>query len=285
MGIAESRKEYPDLFFVAEVYNKDGYRQFVEEVGFDLLYDKSGLYDVLRSIAAGHGSARAITWNWQFLQDLQPKMLNFLENHDEQRIASPWFTGQEHNTAYLYASLAFNTSAFMLYFGQEIGTTASEGHEGRTSIFNWCHPEELKMLDDYIHGNKRLSREKAAVLKEYREALAFATKDAISSGLVYDLCYCQKTENGFNFDKDFVFLRHSVDKTKRLKHKTFLLYLSFGGNGTEFGTKNTENKRRKVKVIIPQDALSYLGLEDSIILQNGSIDLEIEANGCSIVTL
>ena len=283
--IAESRKEYPDLFFVAEVYNKDGYRQFVEEVGFDLLYDKSGLYDVLRSIAAGHGSARAITWNWQFLQDLQPKMLNFLENHDEQRIASPWFTGQEHNTAYLYASLAFNTSAFMLYFGQEIGTTASEGHEGRTSIFNWCHPEELKMLDDYIHGNKRLSREKAAVLKEYREALAFATKDAISSGLVYDLCYCQKTENGFNFDKDFVFLRHSADKTKKLKHKTFLLYLSFGDNGTEFGTKNTENKRRKVKVIIPQDALSYLGLEDSINLQNGSIDLEIEANGYSILAL
>ena len=61
--------------------------------------------------------------------------------------------------------------------------------------------------------------------------------------------------------------------------------MSFGDNGTEFGTKNTENKRRKVKVIIPQDALSYLGLEDSINLQNGSIDLEIEANGCSIITL
>ena len=173
----------------------------------------------------------------------------------------------------------------MLYFGQEIGTTASEGHEGRTSIFNWCRPEELKMLDDYIHGNKRLSREKAAVLKEYREALAFATKDVISSGLVYDLCYCQKAENGFNFDKDFVFIRHSVDKTKRLKHKTFLLYLNFGDNGTEFGTKNAEEKQRKVKVLIPQDAISYLGLEDGSGLQNGSIEVDIEDNGCSIIEL
>ena len=49
-------------------------------------------------------------------------MLNFLENHDELRIASDFFAGSAKNSfAALYVSLLLNTSPFMLYFGQEVG--------------------------------------------------------------------------------------------------------------------------------------------------------------------
>ncbi|MBR5072334.1 MAG: alpha-amylase, partial [Bacteroidales bacterium] len=99
--IARIKEEFPSVIFIAEVYQKEKYRMYIEDVRFDYLYDKSGLYDVLRAIVAGHGTARAITWNWQFLQDFQPRMLNFLENHDEQRLASPWFAGRPD----LYAAL------------------------------------------------------------------------------------------------------------------------------------------------------------------------------------
>ena len=78
---ARLKSDFPGVIFIAEVYNKDNYRKYIKETGFDLLYDKSGLYDTIRSIVQGQGSAKAITWNWQYLQDLQPSMLNFLENH------------------------------------------------------------------------------------------------------------------------------------------------------------------------------------------------------------
>ena len=161
--IARIKDEFPEIVFIAEVYQKEKYRMYIDDVRFDCLYDKSGLYDVLRAIAAGHGTARAITWNWQFLQDLQPRMLNFLENHDEQRIASPWFAGSPDDYSALCASLMLNTAPFMLYFGQETGVDASEGHEGRTSIFNFARPASLQRLCDYVHGGSLTAEETVAV--------------------------------------------------------------------------------------------------------------------------
>ena len=91
--IAKIKLEFPHIVFIAEVYEKEKYRMYVDEVGFDLLYDKSGLYDTVRAVTCDGLTARALTWNWQFLGDLQPRMLDFLENHDEQRIASDFFAG------------------------------------------------------------------------------------------------------------------------------------------------------------------------------------------------
>ena len=138
--IASIRKEYPGTLFVAEVYDKEKYRLYVEEVGFDLLYDKSGLYDTLRAVTCSNASAKGITWNWQFLGDLQPHMLNFLENHDEQRLASDFFCGSASGGyAALAVSALLSNAPFMLYFGQEMGERGMQaegfsGLDGRTSI-------------------------------------------------------------------------------------------------------------------------------------------------------
>lgn len=207
--ISAVKRDYPEALFVAEVYGKDNYRKYIEDVGFDLLYDKSGLYDSLREICAGRLTARAITWNWQFLGDMQPRMLNFLENHDEQRVASSFFLGDPCRAyAALAASLLFNDASFMLYFGQEAGENAAESDNGRTSIFDITHPATLGRLYQAVHGSGSLLPAESAVLARYREMLGYAVMPVFRSGRSWDLCYCNLDSPGFDADRQFAFLRY-----------------------------------------------------------------------------
>ena len=211
--IASIKAEFPQVIFVAEVYEKDKYRMYVEEVGFDYLYDKCGLYDTLRAVTCSGASAREISHNWQFLGALQPHMLNFLENHDEQRVASDFFCGSaQAGYAALAVSALLNDAPFMLYFGQEMGERGMQqegfsGLDGRTSIFDWCTVPALKKPNN-------------SVLKCYKEVLALAGKPAFAEGRTFDLCYCQDSER-FNPDRHFAFLRSDG------KH-TFLVVSNFG---------------------------------------------------------
>lgn len=206
---AELRRDYPGMIFIAEVYGRDNYRMYLEDVGFDLLYDKSGLYDRLRAVCGYRMPARELTWNWQWLGDMQPRMLNFLENHDEQRLASPEFLGDAHKGfAPLAFSLLFNTASFMLYFGQEIGVNAEEGAGGRTSIFEWRKPVAVDRLVRYIHSGKGLGREERSLLSRYRELLGHAVKPVFAEGSVWDLCYCNYDSAGFDPERHFAFVRY-----------------------------------------------------------------------------
>ncbi len=224
--IARIKAEFPHIIFIAEVYEKDKYRMYVDEVGFDLLYDKSGLYDTVRAVTCDGLTARALTWNWQFLGDLQPRMLDFLENHDEQRVASDFFAGSaEAGYAALGVSLLLNTAPFMLYFGQEVGERGMDnepfsGINGRTSIFDWWTVESLQALRVHIENSRKgLNNKQKAILKRYREALALAKRPAFAEGRTFDLGYCQGT--GFNPDRHFAFLR--TDGTE-----TWLVAANFG---------------------------------------------------------
>lgn len=203
------KSEHPGLLFVAEVYDRNNYRRYLEEAGFDLLYDKSGCYDILRGIMGGSRSARELSWNWQFLGDMQPGMLNFLENHDEQRIASAEFAADADAAwaALAYASL-FNDASFLVYAGQELGEDASESDNGRTSIFNWSHPASMGSLWDFISGNGRLGEKESAVLSGYRSLLAMAGSELFREGRVWDLCYCNENSPGFIPDAHTAFVRY-----------------------------------------------------------------------------
>ena len=207
--ISAVKADFPHLLFVAEVYQKDNYRRYLDEVGFDLLYDKSGLYDTLRAVCCAGAPARGITWNWQWLGDLQPRVLNFLENHDEQRLASPEFLGDAGRAwAPLACSLLLNTAPFMLYSGQEVGEDAAEGAGGRTSIFNWSHPAGLRALYDSLHAGVCLPERPAALLARYRSLLALARRPAFAEGGTWDLVYCNGDTPRFDADRHFAFVRY-----------------------------------------------------------------------------
>lgn len=190
------RRKAPGTLFIGEAYDRLNYAPLLA-AGFDLLYDKSGFYDTVRSIMTEGTTARALTWNWQYLGPLQPKMLNFLENHDEQRAASRFFLGRADRS---YAALAygalFNTASFMVYAGGETGEDAAESSDGRTSIFNWT---SLKSSD-------------TGVLKRYREVLKLASTPLFSKGSNWDLAYCNEGSEGFNPDRHSAFLRYDSRK-------------------------------------------------------------------------
>ena len=236
------RKVRSDVLFVAEVYDKANYRRYIRDVGFDLLYDKSGVYDIVRGVIDGARSVRELTWHWQFLSDLQDSMLNFLENHDEQRLSSPFFAGSPDKAwAALTFLMLFNRASFMLYFGQEVGEDAAEGDCGRTSIFNWCKPLHISHLQSLVKSGAGATAKERRCLARYRSLLSLATSPLCAEGEVWDLCYCNQTSPGFNPDRHFAFLRH-------LGSKTALVFCNFSHTETE------------VVVTIPPEVRSWTGV-------------------------
>ena len=213
--IKSIKREYPEMLFVAEVYGQENYTSYLDTAGFDLLYDKSGTYDILRGVFGKHRSAVELSRNWQFLGPNQSKMLNFLENHDEQRLASPHFAGRPDN---MWASLAFellfNDASFMLYAGQEAGEDASESKDGRTSIFNWCRPASLSDIWNSITGTADLPAARKEVFNQYRELLTVACHKVFKYGKVWDLCYCNYNSPGFSKNEHFVFARYDGESCK-----------------------------------------------------------------------
>ena len=257
--IAEVRKRYPDTLFIAEVYQKNLYKKYVNDVGFDLLYDKSGLYDALHAIIRKQvddsgvpveewQSVRMLTWNWQSLSDLRGHLLNFLENHDEQRLASAFFAHNgKFGLAALHVSLLFNTAPFMLYFGQEAGERGMEsegqsGRDGRTTIFDWWSPATIARLYASLHGKGDLLPDEKALLDRYSALLRLAAHDpAIREGETYDPNYCNLASDGFNRDTHYAFLRHKDEET--------LLVVS-----------NFSPHEARIKINIPDHAFEWLGI-------------------------
>ena len=241
------RSTHPGLVFIAEVYGKQNYQKYAD-AGFDLLYDKSGFYDALRGIVAGQRPASCLTQEWQFLGDLQPRMVNFLENHDEQRLASDFFAGSgKAGMAALAVSLLFNTSSFLLYFGQEFGERGMEsegfsGVDGRTSIFDYCTvPSVRRFLAD------RLTVEETVVYKEYCRLLRIATADAIfSRGGTFDLMYVNPASDHFDPNHQFAWMR------------------GYAGSAMAI-VANFADHPVDVDVFIPREAFAYFGILDDLL--------------------
>ena len=120
-AIEQVKKEYPNILFVAEVYNPNLYRDYLA-AGFDYLYDKVGMYDYLRGVTSKNWPAEGISQQWQKVDDIRDRMLYFLENHDEQRIASGFFCGRGMcaEPAMIVAA-TLGTNPVMVYAGQELG--------------------------------------------------------------------------------------------------------------------------------------------------------------------
>ena len=295
--ISAVKKNYPSVIFIAEVYKKELYGEYIREIGFDYLYDKSGLYDTLRTVVEKNvddngmpvelwQSATGITRNWQFLTDLQPYMLNFLENHDEQRFASEHFGKDARNTfAPLYVSLFLNTAPFMIYFGEEVGECGNDeegfsGKDGRTTIFDWWSVSSIRRLRRLIRSGEYrsldadkiaaagLTRDEADVFCRFAESIRFAASDeAVRCGTTYDLCYCNFSSDGFDKNRHFVFLRDHDEHT--------LLFAA-----------NFSRSEARMKIVLPDHAFEWMGIPVSDRLHPGStVELTIPPMDGIVTTL
>ena len=244
----EVRKKHHNVKFIGEVYNPGRYREYIN-AGFDYLYDKVGMYDSLRDVVCGHRSATDITRQWQTNDDIADHMLYFLENHDEQRIASDFFAGDARKgIPALMTSALMRTNPFMLYAGQEYGERGMDeegfsGRDGRTTIFDYWS------VDSLIHGyssRRQLTKEEKSIEATYKKVLNIATNEkAVTEGKFFDLMYVNPTSADFNADRQYVFLRSNEDD--------LMIVLA------NFSDENSD-----CKVNIPQHAFNYLNLKQGI---------------------
>jgi Glycosidases len=249
-AIHRVRAVFPNVQFIAEIYEPAIYHRYID-AGFDYLYDKVGMYDYLRGVTSRDYSADGITYQWQAAGDILDHMLYFLENHDEQRIASGFFcgSGRAAEPAMIVAA-TLGTNPVMIYSGQELGEKGMDAEgfsdiDGRTTIFDYWG---VRSMQAWANEGKF---DGAGLDDEQRELRAFYCKllqiakssQAIGQGKMYDLEYAQG--EGFNRHKQYAFIR---------KH----------GKETLMIVVNFDDHEVDVPVTIPTDAFIYLQMDEKI---------------------
>ncbi len=213
--IPQIKENNPEILFIAEIYNTELYSSYLNQGGFDYLYDKSGLYDGLRAIIEGHKSAETLTEQWQKLNGIDQKMLRFLENHDEQRIASKHFAQYPPRALPAFFIVAcMHQNPFMIYFGQEFGEEAKDesgfsGLDGKTSIFDyWNVPSIQAWLYKAKLKPENLAIEKYLLYTKYQEITKFSLETkAIREGQFYDLMWINRENKDFDSKSIYAFIR------------------------------------------------------------------------------
>jgi glycosidase len=230
---------YPEFILIGEIYDKGRYREFLD-AGFDYLYDKSGMYEILRDVSLGRRPASEITSAWQSIDSIQDRMLNFLENHDEVRIASDFFLrNAERGLPAVVVSLLLNRAPFMLYSGQELGergmyTEGYSGIDGKSSIFDYWSMESIR--------NWIMVENIGPVREQYSFLLNLAINEkAFSVGKTFDLTYANPDSRFYNNNFNYSFLRYCDS----------VLYIVC----TNFGPDDMF-----IKLNIPVHAFEYFGI-------------------------
>ena len=239
----------PDAFLLAEVYNPDLYRDYIHKGKMDYLYDKVELYDSIKHIMQGHGWTDHIPVVQEGMHDIEHHMLHFLENHDEQRIASPDFVGRaEIAKPAMVVSATLSTSPTMIYFGQEVGEAAQEhaGYGGptRTSIFDYIGvPAHQRWVNDKKFDGGQLSSEEKALRDFYKRLLNFTINSDALMGEYQEIHFYNK------------------DQTENYDHRV-LSYVRWSDNEKLIVVSNFDtDKTYDFDLKLPPEIVSKWGLE------------------------
>jgi len=236
---AKVKAAHPDVQFIGEVYNPAEYRHYLAS-GFDLLYDKVGMYDTLREVIRGHLPTSHITHAWQAVDDIRDHMLYFLENHDEQRIASDFFAANgARGVPGLVVSALFGGNPLMIYFGQEYGERGMDregfsGNDGRTTIFDYWSVDTVVRA-----ATHRLTAEEKQLKETYGQVLGIAGKErVVAEGTSFDLMYVNQ-----HLQRQYAFLR-------------------VAGSEAMLVVVNFSDQPVAVDVVIPSHAFDFLKLKE-----------------------
>jgi len=249
------KTSYPEALLLAEVYNPGLYRPYIQLGKMDYLYDKVEFYDTLKHIIQGHGSADNLAAIQKGMADIEHHMLHFLENHDEQRIASPAFAGNpEKAKPAMVVSALISTSPTLIYFGQELGEPGAEtggfGQPTRTSIFDYVGvPHHQRWMNKGKFDGGQSSKQEKKLRSFYQELLQFTISQPVLKGNYAAIQYHNRQHTSGYHDKLFAFSRWDMD--------TKLLVLS-----------NFSNQPYQGKLVIPADLVQKWALKDGTYSMN-----------------
>ena len=264
----EVKQLYPHVEFIGEVYNPSLYRTYIES-GFDYLYDKVGMYDCLRDVICQRRPAADITRQWQATDGINNHMLYFLENHDEQRIASPFFCGDAQRAIpALLVSALLMPNPVMIYAGQEYGEPAADaegfsGLDGRTTIFDYWNVPTLYRA---FSARSQLTKAERELAHQYTLILNIAaTEKAAAEGQFFDLMYVNPKSADFDPQRHYAFLRK--------KDEELLIVVA-----------NFSDAEETVGVRIPAHAFDFLGIAEQDVkavnlLHKGAQKIQLQRDG------
>ena len=241
----------PDAFLMAEVYNPDLYRDYIRLGKMDYLYDKVDMYDSLKHIMKGYGWTDHIPVVRNKYNDIESHMLYFLENHDEQRIASPEFVGNANTAKPAMTVLAtIGTSPLMIYFGQELGEPGAEdagfGDPSRTSIFDYIGvPAHQRWMNKGKFDGGQSTEEEKSLRNFYKRLLNIAISNDALTGESREIHYYNKEHTKNYNHRVFSFVRFSKEE------KLIVV--------TNFDTEVSH----QFELRIPQDIISLWGLSEN----------------------
>lgn len=217
--IPQMKAAYPDLIFIGEAYDKNQYYNYIHNGGFDYLYDKVGLYDAIRRLTCNEPGASTweinAVWN-NHCKGIDEHMLRFMENHDEQRIASRFFAGDAALAIPgMIISATLATGPVMIYSGQEIGEPAEgamgfSSDDGRTTIFDyWGVPAHQQWMNNGMFDGANLSSAQKELRGFYSKLLNLVKdNEALSQGEFYELMIANEHQPGFD-TMLYIYLRYT----------------------------------------------------------------------------
>ncbi len=263
------KKKYKHIVFVGEVYNPHEYRHYLAS-GFDWLYDKVGMYDTMRSVICGQASASAISHAWQQTDDIRDHMLYFLENHDEQRIASDFFAADaQKGVPAMMASLLMQQNPFMLYAGEEYGERGMDregfsGNDGRTTIFDYWSVDTLCRA-----ASGQLTEQEKALHDIHVKTMHIARQEkTVAEGVFFDLMYVNS-----HLQRQYAFLR-------RAEGELLLVVANFDGSDVTINVNVPSHAfdflTMKEKKVIATDLLTKEKLAMSM-KRDGAVRMEVGA--------
>lgn len=240
----------PEAFLLGEIYNPSIYRDYIKKGKMDYLYDKVQLYDTLKHVMQGHGKTDNIPPIFESLSDIEHHMLHFLENHDEQRIASPDFAGDAlKGMPAMVVSSTSTTAPTMVYFGQELGEPGAEdlgfGDPTRTSIFDYGSvPSIVRWNNNKAFDGGSSTQEELKLRDFYKRLLNFTINSPALMGDYYSI-HAYNRENTKNYTDKVLSYARWENKEKLLVVSNF-----DSENAYEFDLK------------LPEELVGKLGLKD-----------------------
>ncbi len=293
-AIGKLKNKFPEVIFLAEIYNPGAYKDFVETGGFDFLYDKVGLYDTLREVITGRKPASSITRVWQDLDGMDARMLRFLENHDEQRIASLQFAGNARaGIPAMAVAATLHQGPLMIYFGQELGEPAEgasgfSGEDGRTTIFDYFHvPAFQQWFNNGKCIEEKLSTEQKSLRRAYKQLIKLCKDPIIASGNFYDLQWYNQNKPGFKPDSIFCYLRWNKEKIWMIAanfSQVENLNITIRIPKHFFETVELADNQDYVTLMIHPESESPGRLSQEKLIENG-ITINIESNNYLVICL
>ena len=206
----------PNAFLLAEVYNPNEYRNYINYGKMDYLYDKVETYDHLKAVIHGKTSPDGLTAIQNHLSDIEHHMLHFLDNHDEQRLASPEFAGSgERGKPLMVISTTLSSAPTMIYFGQEVGEAGNEdagfGKRSRTSIFDYIGvPNHQRWMNGGKFDGGQLSQTEKELRDFYKRLLNFSIKSDALMGKFQDIQTVNRNETANYGHNVYSFVRWSA---------------------------------------------------------------------------